>query len=281
MKRTDIAIEALNISEEKAEAVNGILIENEEKNNIKITRLSVRSEEGAKRTGKPEGEYITIDAPDIKYDNNTYEEVCKSISKEIKRLFDFKNDSVILTVGLGNRDITPDALGCKAVSKIMVTNHIKKQAPELLKKGMRAVCAVSPGVLGTTGMESVDIVKGIVQRLKPELVIVIDALAAADFSRISTTFQISDAGIAPGSGIGNNRAEFNEKSLGTRVIAIGVPTVVDARSVCECTAEGEELMVTPRDIDLIIERCSKAIANGINLALHENIALEDIEEYVG
>ena len=281
MKRTDIAIESLNVSEKKAEELDGILIETDEYESLSITRLSVRSDEGADKIRKHKGEYITIEAPRIEYDNKTYENVCKTLSYEIRRLFELKTDSVVLVVGLGNREITPDALGCDVVSQIMITNHMKAHAPELLGEGIRAVCAIAPGVLGTTGMESVEITKGVVGKLNPDLVIVIDALAAAEFSRVSTTFQISDAGISPGSGVGNNRDAFNEESLGVKVIAIGVPTVVDARSICDCEMPGEPMMVTPRDIDLVIERCSKTIANGINLALHENISLTDIEEYVG
>ena len=284
MKRTDIAVEALTISRgEKslAEAINGVLIDTKKYGNITVTRLSVRNDEGAREVGKPRGEYITIEAPDIKYDTKSYEKTCEKIAEEIKRMYSFTSESIVLVVGLGNRDITPDALGCEVVSKIIITNHMKKHAPELLGSGMRAVCAIAPGVLGTTGMESLEITKGVTEKLEPDLIIVIDALATADFSRISTTFQLSDAGISPGSGVGNNRDAFTTEALGAKVIAIGVPTVVDAKSICDCEKEGELMMVTPRDIDLVIERCAKTVANGINLALHNGLTLKDIEEYVG
>lgn len=284
MKRTDIAVESLTISRgEKslAEAIEGALINTEKDENLTVTRLSVLDDNGAREVGKPKGEYVTIDVPDIKYDTKSYEKACVKISDEIKRMYSFTPESIVLVVGLGNHDITPDALGCEVVSKIIITNHMKKHAPELLASGMRAVCAIAPGVLGTTGMESLEITKGVCEKLEPDLIIVIDALAAADFSRISTTFQLSDAGISPGSGVGNNRDAFTAEALGAKVIAIGVPTVVDAKSICECEKEGEPMMVTPRDIDLVIERCSKTVANGINLALHDSITLKDIEEYVG
>ena len=284
LRRTDIAVESLTINRgEKAlaEKVNGVLVDTKKYDSITLTRLSVRDEEGEKTVGKPIGEYITIDVPDIKYNTESYEKTCEMIAEEIKRMYSFNDDNVVLVVGLGNRDITPDALGCEVVSKTIITNHMKKHAPELLGSGMRAVCAIAPGVLGTTGMESLEITKGVSEKLEPDLIIVIDALAAADFSRISTTFQLSDAGISPGSGVGNNRDAFTKEALGTKVIAIGVPTVVDARSICDCEKEGEPMMVTPRDIDLVIERCSKTVANGINLALHESLTLKDIEEYVG
>lgn len=281
MRRTDIAIESLDMTNKEAanaELIDGVLIDKEEKKGCFITKLSVRSEEASKRIGKPIGEYITIDAPNIRYDNLSLETVSYEISDQIKRIADLKKDSVILVVGLGNRDITPDALGCDVFSKIIITNHMIKHSPEILTGGMRAVCAIAPGVLGTTGMESLEITKGVVSKLRPDVIIVIDALAAADFSRVSTTFQISDAGIAPGSGVGNNRDAFCKESLGVKVVAIGVPTVVDAKSICDCERKGEPMMVTPRDIDLVIQRCAKTIALGINLALHDDITIKDIEE---
>ncbi len=284
MKRTDLALEALNLNrseKQEAEEINGALIDTKVLGSITVSKLSVRSNAAAEEIGKPKGEYITIDVPDIKYDLKSYEDACGIISNEIKRLYTLNDDSIVLVVGLGNRDITPDALGCEVISGIMITNHMKIHAPDLTAPGIRAVCAIAPGVLGTTGMESLEITKGVVQKLMPDLIIVIDALAAADFSRISTTFQISDAGIAPGSGVGNNRDAFTSEALGAKVIAIGVPTVVDAKSICDCEKDGEPMMVTPRDIDLVIKRCAKTVANGINMALHDNLTLKDIEEYVG
>ena len=279
-KRTDLAYEAHSLCADRGE-ISGVILDEEQAEGVKITRLSVKTDEGAKKIGKPIGNYINLSAPDIKYNTDTYETACKKISEEIRKLSGIKQDDVVLVAGLGNRDITPDTVGTEAVSQIMVTKHIIENMPDAVPSGMRKVCAVAPGVLGTTGMESVDIIKGISDKLKPDLIIVIDALAAADFSRISTTFQISDAGIAPGSGVGNNRAAFSKDVFGCPVIAVGVPTVVDARSICDCEMEGEPMMVTPRDIDLVIKRCTKTIANGINLALHNGFTLLDIEEYVG
>ena len=209
------------------------------------------------------------------------------------------DDSVILVVGLGNDHITPDALGPYTVDRLMVTHHMKKHMPEQLDKGIRSVCAIAPGVLGTTGMETVDIVKGVVDELKPDVVIAVDALASRSLSRMGSTIQIANTGISPGAGVGNRRDGLNEHTLGVKVIAVGVPTVVDAATVAidsidmavksEDTAAIKEqlydnmgtLMVTPKNIDLIIERASKTVANGINLALHENMTFSQIEEYVG
>lgn len=280
IKRTDLAYEAHSFSANRGE-IPGVILDEENEDGVKITRLLVKTPEGAKKIGKPIGNYVNLSAPDIKFNTKIYELACKKISDEIKKLADIRKDSVVLVAGLGNRDITPDTVGTEAVEQIMVTKHMIDNMPNAIPSGMRSVCAVAPGVLGTTGMESVDIIKGISEKLKPDLIIVIDALAAADYSRISTTFQISDAGIAPGSGVGNNRAAFSKQVFGCPVIAVGVATVVDARSICNCELEGEPMMVTPRDIDLVIKRCAKTIANGINLALHDGFTLYDIEEYVG
>ena len=167
----------------------------------------------------------------------------------------------------------------------MVTSHIKEHQPKLLDDNFRSVSAVSPGVLGTTGIESADVIKALTEKVKPDVVIVADALAAADFGRICTTFQICDTGIQPGAGVGNNRSEISEQSLGVKVIAIGVPTMIDARNLMdESTREKENttpLMVTPRDIDAVIKKTGMAIAGGINLALHKNVTLQEINEYVG
>ncbi len=278
MKRTDLAIEAHNFSSEEADT-SGVLINEEEKNGIRVTSVEVTNEMGSKRIGKPLGKYVTIEAPDIKYSTEVYENACHVISDEIKKLCKLNNESMVLVVGLGNRDITPDALGTEAVSKIMVTNHLKTNAPHIFDGTLRSVCAIAPGVLGTTGIESVEITKAVAKKIDPDLIIVIDALAAADYSRICTTFQLSDAGIAPGSGVGNNREAFSKEVLGTDVIAIGVPTVIDIQSVCEDISES--MFVTPKDIDLVTERCAKTIAGAINLAVLENFSLKEIEEYVG
>ena len=193
--------------------------------------------------------------------------------------------------------ITPDALGPKVISQLMVTNHIKTYMEELLDESYSSVCAIVPGVLGTTGIETTDIIKGVADKINPEIVICVDALATRSVNRISTTVQISDTGISPGSGVENKREEISEKSIGAKVISIGVPTVVDAATIASDSIDAaiennEELsgllkdsdrtgiikkallgseknmMVTPKDIDLVIRRTAKVVADGINLALH-------------
>lgn len=300
--RTDLALESHEICKESAkrdDEIRGVETIVEEDDGVTLTRVMVSDEIGAKILGKPIGAYVTIEAPDLEYDTQIYEKTCEILSEEIRKMVNLTDDSVILVVGLGNDHITPDALGPYTVDRLMVTHHMKKHMPEQLDKGIRSVCAIAPGVLGTTGMETVDIVKGVVDELKPDVVIAVDALASRSLSRMGSTIQIANTGISPGAGVGNRRDGLNEHTLGVKVIAVGVPTVVDAATVAidsidmavksEDTAAIKEqlydnmgtLMVTPKNIDLIIERASKTVANGINLALHENMTFSQIEEYVG
>ncbi len=286
--RTDLAVEVNErYMKEKAPEgkIDGIETFSEEKEGIKTDRIKITNASGSEALGKPVGSYITIEAPNIRFDNEVFENVCHEIGTEIRKLTDFSDSDTALVIGLGNRAITPDALGHEVISHIMVTNHIKTHRPELLDSNFRAVCAVAPGVLGTTGIESADIIKALCEKTRPKLVIVADALAAADFGRICTTFQICDTGIAPGAGVGNNRNEINERTLGVKVIAIGVPTMIDARSIANENSDTFEkcadLMVTPRDIDALIKKTGMAIAYGINIALHKYLTLSEINEYVG
>lgn len=245
--------------------------------------------------------------PEIKYSVEAYENTCKLLAEELRQMADIHEDTVTLVVGLGNKQITPDALGPKVIGNLMVTNHMRKHMREYLDEGISSVCAIAPGVLGTTGMETAEIIKGIVGQVHPELVIAVDALASRSLDRISTTIQIADTGINPGAGVENNRAGLNKETLGTKVIAIGVPTVVDAATIASDSIDlamkdmEEEmsfrekhdlikealsknigrLMVTPKDIDLVIEKTSKTVANGINLALHKNLTFDEIESFVG
>jgi spore protease len=184
-----------------------------------------------------------------------------------------------LVAGLGNRDITSDALGPAVVSQLIVTSHIKRYMQNELSESFASVSAVAPGVMGTTGIETLDIIRGITQKLKPEVIIAVDALAGADLSRVCSTIQIADTGIAPGSGIGNRREGLNRETLGIPVIAIGVPTVIAAELLtgAELTEDFAPLMVTTKDIDNVIRRMSRTVANAINLAMHEDMSLHEIE----
>ena len=283
MYRTDLAAEAHEMSKKDASDIEGVIVKNEVEEELSVTTVEVINENGAKAIGKAMGKYITVEVPDIKYSSEAYEKACHKVAEKIKELADVNENTVTLVVGLGNDDITPDRLGTSVFKKIMVTKHMKQNMPELCFDGMSTVCAVAPGVLGTTGMESAEIVKSISENLKPDLIIAVDALAAVDYSRIGVTIQLSDAGIQPGAGVGNNRNALSRTELGIPVIAMGVPTVVDARTLIKDDTEPgtQPLIVTPRDIDLIVKRCACTISNSINLALQKGLSLREIEEYIG
>ncbi len=284
--RTDLAVEAHELSKRGAKSaaeIDGVKSDIEEINGISVTRVEITDENGKNALGKAIGKYTTIDAPNLKYSLEDYETVCEIIADEIRKMADISADKLTMVVGLGNRDITPDALGTSVVSKLLVTHHIKQRMSGFFDEGVSGVCAIAPGVLGTTGIETAEIIKSVSERVKPDLIIAVDALAAADLKRVSATIQIADTGIQPGAGVGNNREGLNEETIGVKVIAIGVPTVIDAATISdiEIPREMSPLMVTTKDIDLVIERTAKTVANGINLALHSDMTLRDIESYVG
>lgn len=275
--RTDLAMEAHDIARRESKGViDGITSSTEQHNNVKITRVEILTDEAGKKIGKEKGSYVTLEAPYLRYSADDYEDAVKLISYELVKMSDVSKDDIVLVAGLGNRAITPDALGCRVVDKLLVTRHMQ----EYIDAPTGSVCAVAPGVLGTTGIETSDIIKGVTERLSPSLIIAVDALAAADISRVSTTIQLADTGIQPGAGIGNNRKGLNYDTLGVKVIAIGVPTVIDAATISKIPIPEElaPLTVTTKDIDLVIERMAKTVANGINLALHRELSLHEIEE---
>ncbi|ABN52270.1 spore protease [Acetivibrio thermocellus ATCC 27405] len=323
--RTDLVLEAHELLKEnefknERREPPGVDVENDGTEDIRITRVRVTSPTGEAAIGKPMGNYITLEVPRLKEnDQELYEETCKALAKELTRVLNLKDDSTILVIGLGNWNVTPDALGPKVVSRLMVTRHLLEYVPDQVDEGVRPVCAVSPGVLGITGIETGEIVRGIVDRVKPDVVIAIDALASRKMERVNTTIQIADTGISPGSGVGNKRMELSRETLGVPVIAIGVPTVVDAATMANDTIdlvidnlirEAKEdshfynmlknidrnekyqliqevlqpyvgnLVVTPKEIDDVVDRIAKVIANGLNIALHQGITLNDVNRYV-
>lgn len=322
--RTDLAVEAREIyqkSNPNVKEIPGVdvKVDNNEEG-INITTVNVKSQEGSKIIGKPEGTYITMEIPGIRqYDADFHDELSKSLAKELSKIIKIKDDQTALVVGLGNWNVTPDALGPKVVSKLMVTRHLKKYIPDQIDEGINPVCAISPGVLGITGIETAEIIQGIVSKVKPDIMIVIDALASRKMERVVTTIQIGNTGISPGSGVGNRRMEFTKETMGIPVIAIGVPTVVDAATMAndtidlmidtliEQTKDSKEfykmlkgvdkeekysmireilnpyignLVVTPKEIDSLVDDMSKIIANGINISLHSGIGLKDVNRYV-
>lgn len=319
--RTDLAVEAKEIyaNQNKGNLI-GVEVNEYEEGKIKVTDVKVISEEGEKKMGKPMGSYITIDMPSYThYDGDTMDEVSKVMAKVLSPLINLEDSMTVLVVGLGNWNVTPDALGPKVISKLMVTRHLKQLVPDEIDEGIRPVCAIAPGVLGITGIETGEIIKSVVDKVKPNLLICVDALASRKIDRINRTIQIGNTGISPGSGIGNNRMQINEKTIGIPVIAIGVPTVVDGATMANDTIDLvidqlikqsskdskfysflksvdkdekqkliEEilepyvgnLVVTPKEVDLVIDSVSKVIANGINIALQPGLDLEDINKYL-
>jgi spore protease len=319
--RTDLALEAKEIHEEKdKKGIPGVDVDIDGDDEIKITRVKIADESGSKIMRKPIGNYITIEVPHLKdKDIDLMEDVSRTIAKELIKLANLKDDSSILIVGLGNWNVTPDALGPKVAEKVLVTRHMTEYVPEQLEEGVRSVCALSPGVLGITGIETSEIILGVVNRIKPDLVIAIDALASRKLERVNSTIQIADTGINPGSGVGNNRKELSKDSLGVSVIAIGVPTVVDAATMANDTIDmvidnliketkGEkgfyemlknidreeklglinnllseqmkDMMVTPKEIDSLIEDISDVVAEGLNISLHPGIHMDDVGRFI-
>lgn len=272
--RTDLAIEKDSfISGDRPKGIRRKIFETEK---TKITKISVLDREAAEVIGKPVGEYITVELDEFSYDTELLDDRMKSISTQISSLLP-KGDGTVLVAGIGNKDITPDALGPRCAEGIFSTRHITSElAEEIGLDRLNPVCSLATGVLGQTGIETGEIIKSVADAIKPKAVIVIDALAAAGLERLGRTVQITDTGITPGSGVGNKRAEISKNTLGVPVIAIGVPTVVDAVTLAKDmtgnktaseSAEAQNMMVTPREIDVMIERASKLISLCVNCAL--------------
>ena len=306
--RTDLAVERANIYKKanKIEEIDGIETEEDDiDENIKVSRVKITNENGEQAIGKKKGIYVTIDLKDLKtVDETEIQKASDTLSNELKAIIQnhvsFKDD--IMVVGLGNMYVTPDSLGPKVINEIDVTRHIIKYLPQYIDENARPVTAISPGVLGTTGIEAYEILKGIVDNVKPKLLIVIDALASRSIERISSTIQISDTGIVPGAGVGNTRQEISEKTLGIPVVALGIPTVVEsAVLVNDCldlliekmqneaksnvflnqlkeqdnyetikdtlNPQNYNMIVTPKEIDDLIENMKDVVARGINMSL--------------
>ena len=306
--RTDLAVERRDIYKKvnQLNQIDGIESTEEDINeNIKVSRVKITNKNGEQAIGKPIGNYITIDVKKLKVaGEEEIQKTSETLTQELKNIIDLhttKQDEILI-VGLGNIYVTPDALGPKVINEIDITRHIIKYLPQYIDESTRPVSAISPGVLGTTGIETVEILKGIVENIKPKLLIVIDALASRSIERISSTIQLSDTGIVPGAGVGNTRQEISQASLGIPVIAIGIPTVVELATlvsdgidifigrlqekaesneylnklqqndkyeeVKEALNVGEyNMIVTPKEIDDLIENMKDIVARGINFAV--------------
>lgn len=283
--RTDLALEQREMHQDLP---LGVRCEEEKKGQAVITKIVIENDEGVRALGKPKGVYITVEVPAFS-DNLKNEELVCSIASQLEKLIPQKGD--ILVVGLGNREITPDALGPKTVSRILATRHINDEIKRIAGiEKIRNVSVIAPGVLGQTGIEAFDLIHGVVKKIKPNGVIVIDALASRYLKRLGCTVQMSDSGIEPGAGVGNARMEISRNTLGVDVIALGVPTVVDAQTLVNdltfgkgnlAEPDGRQMIVTPREIDLLVDRASGLMADCINRALFSNIAPEMIAEMLG
>ncbi len=306
--RTDLADERHDIYKKTNKLENIPGIETTEKiidDKLKVNTVKIINNEGERAIGKPIGTYITIDVKNLKIaTDEEIEKAANTVKDELKIIINnhCNPEDEILVVGLGNQFVTPDALGPKVVSELEITRHFLKYTPQYVVEGTRSVCAVAPGVLGTTGIETSEIIKGIVDNIKPKMLIVIDSLASKSIERISSTVQISDTGIVPGGGVGNAREELSINTIGIPVIAIGVPMVVEsAVLVNDCldifieklqeeansndylnrlkekdnyeeikeslNPAGFNMIVTPKEIDDLIENMKDVVASAINLSV--------------
>lgn len=293
MWRTDLALEVRESFPEDNEEIKGVILTKEKKKekNIETTRVEIKDERGERAMGKPKGIYITIESPWLKEKDESYQKpVAEELKKYLEELSGGLKGKRTLIAGLGNREVTPDALGPYVVDNLFTTRHLIKEFGKDFQKKyeMESVSAIAPGVMAQTGMESGEILKGIIEETRADLVIVVDALAARSTSRVNTTIQLTDTGISPGAGIGNNRRVLNQESLGARVIALGVPTVVDAATIVTDRMgealkkqgyEEEEIerflealdyrsmgsmFVTPKTIDEEVKQISYTISEALN-----------------
>lgn len=318
---TDLAVESREIyQEENNTEIEGVAVDVVEGKNHSVTTVKVLNDKGSSIIGRPIGKYITIEVPNL---NRTNEDLKDEVSIEFAKVLsslvkDYKKDKVLI-IGLGNWNISADALGPKVIDRVLVTRHYFINYNKESDESMVNVAAMSPGVLGITGIETFDIVKGVVDKIKPDLLIAIDALSSRKMERVSTTIQITDVGITPGSGVGNHRKGLNKETLGLPVISLGIPTVVNAATMVNDTMDlildalkneaevgkefysllddlGEQdkyslieevlnpfmgnVIVTPKDINVLIDDLSIIIANGLNIALHPGIGISDVNRYI-
>jgi spore protease len=321
--RTDLALEARDTAGgAEGNAIPGVHSETTEDDGIRVTQIHIQTPQGAAALGKLPGRYITLEVPELRNkDSDLQDKVATKFAQEFERfLADMGIGTMakVLVIGLGNWNVTPDALGPIVVENMLVTRHFFELMPDQVSPGYRPVSAVAPGVLGITGIESSEIVQGIVEKSKPDLLIAIDALASRALERVNTTIQIADTGIHPGSGIGNKRKGLTREILGIPVIAIGVPTVVYASTIVNNSIDmmkshfaksteqtgqilgmldtmqenerlslvkevleplGHDLLVTPKEVDEFIEDIANIIASGLNAALHEAIDINNVAAY--
>ena len=297
-RRTDLALEAAQLWQEsagEAGTLPGVESEEATREGYPVTTVRIRDEAGARALGKPVGTYVTLELDGLaRREEDAFGRAARALAAELGALLGLEPGAPALVVGLGNRAITPDNIGPKAADQTMVTRHLVERVPEHFGS-FRPVAALAAGVLGTTGVESGELVRAVAEKIKPACVVVVDALASRSLSRVCTTVQLADTGIVPGSGVGNARFALNRETLGVPVIAVGVPTVVDAATLAAdvlaqagrddldpdaLRGAGDGLLVTPRDIDARVADLAKVIGYGINLALQPGLTIADIDLFL-
>ncbi len=322
--RTDLALEvgmALKADPQHASGIEGVAIETKAHPSeaIVTTYVHIHNEQGVAHMGKPMGHYITIEAPDMKTNSpEIHREIVEIVANELKALLPQKEKPHVMVVGLGNRLATPDRLGPDVSHKVLVTRHLYQHLPEAIDESVGELSSLTPGVMGLTGIETSEIIKGVAAQVKPDCIIAIDALAARHIQRINATIQLTDTGISPGAGVGNKRKQLNEETVGCKVIAIGVPTVIDTATLVNDTMdtlvedmlknapddafykmlqeiskqekhgmfqeilEGQmgNLFVTAKDIDEIMDYLARIIFNAINVAVHPGMQSDEMNKYI-
>lgn len=302
--RTDLAMECIGEEEGRLE---GVRVRTHQAGDVRHTRICIDDERAAERLGRRKGEYVTLECSNLPgCDAHRRDMISRMMAIDLKRMLPAKGE--VLVVGLGNRNVTADALGTRVVERMLVTRHLHQAMAEELKGKLRGVSAIAPGVLGLTGIETAELARGLVQHVQPCAVVAIDALAAYETSRICTAIQLTDTGIQPGSGVGNHRLGLTEETLGVKVIAVGVPMVVYASTIARDAmsrlidrygafepgqeeaadsllrqvAEGflGEMVVTPREIDELVLNVASLLADGLNRALQPAVDAETLHHHL-
>ena len=290
--RTDLAVEAIE-NHKTAAALPHVRQSDRTLEGFAVHEVRILSEDAAREIGKPQGRYLTFELDAlIRREEDAFPRACKALSTLLRELLPHPNDGPVLIAGLGNRMITPDAIGPQTADHVIATRHLVAQSPAIFAD-WRPVSALAPGVLGQTGVETGEVICGVLDRVRPAAVIAVDALAAGRLSRLLRTVQLADTGITPGAGVGNARAALNEETLGVPVIAVGVPTVVDGATLaheissqlgqpdCEALDDlSQPVMITTRDIDREVADISRMIGYAVNMALHPHLSVADIDLYL-
>ena len=295
MIRTDLALEARELwaERERSDSLPGVRVTEGSREGFPVTTVEVLDAQGAEALGKPPGRYVTLELDALlRREADAFPRAAMALAEELRALLPLDEGQSCLVVGLGNREITPDAVGPCTLDHVLATRHLKTQLPEDFA-AFRPVSALCTGVLGTTGIESGDLVRSVCAALRPDCVIAVDALASRSAARLCRTVQLSDTGIVPGSGVGNARLALDRESLGRPVLSLGFPTVVDAATLAldlasrsglppDPSAFGEAggMIVTPREIDKNVRDIAKLIGYSLNLALHEGLSIEDVDMFL-